>query len=64
MFAAAFTYSMLSGFVLSSASRNKREGRANPPMLDYVGYVLIGMSIAIAIMLSYAAATGMDIKID
>lgn len=64
MFAAAFTYSMLSGFVLSSASRNKREGRRNPPMLDYVGYVLIGISIAIATSLAYAAAMGMTIPLD
>ena len=53
MFAAAFTYSMLSGFVLSSASRNKREGRGNHPMLDHVGYFLIGISIAIAVILAY-----------
>lgn len=64
MFAAAFTYSMISGFVLSSASRNKREGRGNPPMLDYVGYALIGVSIAVMALLSYAAFTGLQVPLD
>lgn len=61
MFAAAFTYSMLSGFVLSSASRNKREGRSNPPMLDHVGHFLIGISIAISMVLAYVAMMDLDL---
>jgi hypothetical protein len=61
MFAAAFTYSLLSGFVLSSASRNKREGRGNHPMVDYVGYLLVGASVAIALCLVYIALSGAEI---
>jgi hypothetical protein len=64
MFAAAFTYSLLSGFVLSSASRNKREGRGNPPMLDYVGYGLVGVSIVISLILAYLALTGEGLPVE
>ena len=63
MFAAVFTYSLLSGFVLSSASRNRREGRDNPPMVDYVGYALVGISIAIAGMLAYLVVTGAELPV-
>lgn len=61
MFAAAFTYSLLSGFVLSSASRNRREGRDNPPMVEYVGYGLIGISIAVVMMLVYVLMSGAEL---
>ena len=64
MFATVFTYSMLSGFVLSSATRNRREGRENPAMVEYVGYVLIGVSIALLVMLAYLALTGVDLPIE
>ena len=63
MFAAAFTYSMLSGFILSCASRNKREGRPNHPMIDYVGFFLIGVSIAIALGLVYLAFSGEELSL-
>lgn len=60
MFAVAFVYSMLSGFVLSSASRNKRAGVPNPAILERFGYGLVGVSVAMALCLAYMAATGID----
>lgn len=52
----ALTYSALLSFVLSSASRNRREGRAHPQMLLYVGYVLLGLTAAGAGLLPVWAA--------
>lgn len=54
--AVVFTYGMLMSFVLSGASRNAKESRPNPPMLQYVGYVLLGTTAAVSvILLGYAA---------
>lgn len=53
---AALTYSALMTFVLSSASRNHREGQAHPQVLLYVGYVLIGLTAAGAGLLPVWAA--------
>ena len=64
MFAAVFTYSMLSGFVLSSASRNKRDGRSNPAMVEYVGYALIGVSVALVLALLYRTAMGIELPVE
>jgi hypothetical protein len=64
MFAAVFTYSMLSGFVLSSASRNRRDGRSNPAMVEYVGYALIGVSVALVLALLYLTAMGMELPVE
>jgi hypothetical protein len=46
-----FTYGLLTSFVLSGAARNRKLQRANPPMLEYCGYVLFGCSAALSAML-------------
>lgn len=48
---AALVYGLLAMFILNSASRNRREGRMHPPMLVYTGYVLCGISLAVAVAL-------------
>ena len=48
---AGLIYGLLLSFVLTSAARNTREGRAHPPILVYVGYVLCGISAGAAVML-------------
>ena len=55
--AIVFTYSMLMSFVLQGASRNARLARPNPPMLQYVGYLLCGLSAGLSIMLLIMAFT-------
>ncbi|MBB5713833.1 hypothetical protein [Sphingomonas aerophila] len=47
-----FTYGLLASFVLSGASRNERMRRPNPPVLDYIAYLLFGMSAAASVLLS------------
>ncbi|MGP7795251.1 hypothetical protein [Sphingomonas sp. CLY1604] len=44
-------------FVLQGASRNARLKRPNPPMLQYVGYVLCGLSAGLSAMLLLMAFT-------
>ena len=56
--AVVFTYGMLMSFVLSGASRNARERRPNPPVLQYVGYVLLGTTAAASAILLFYAAYG------
>ncbi|MDQ1232069.1 MULTISPECIES: hypothetical protein [unclassified Sphingomonas] len=52
-----FTFGMLASFVLSGLGRNKKAKRAHPPMLYYMGLVLMGFSGALGMMLlAYAAA--------
>ena len=46
-----FTYGLLTSVVLSSAARNRKLQRANPPMLEYIGHILFGCSAALAVML-------------
>lgn len=54
---AVFTFGMLASFVLSGLGRNKKAQRANPPILRYMGLVLMGFSGAMGVMLlGYAAA--------
>ena len=54
---AVFTFGMLASFVLSGLGRNKKAQRANPPMLHYLGLVLMGFSGALGVMLlAWAAA--------
>jgi hypothetical protein len=53
---AVFTFGMLASFVLSGLGRNKKAQRANPPILRYMGLVLMGFSGAMGVMLlGYAA---------
>ena len=47
-----FTYGLLASFVLSGSSRNERMRRPNPPVMNYIGYVLFGMSAAASVLLS------------
>ncbi len=55
--AIVFTYGMLTSFVLQGASRNARLKRPNPPMLQYIGYVLCGLSAGLSAMLLLMAFT-------
>jgi hypothetical protein len=57
--AVVFTYGMLMSFVLSGASRNAKERRPNPPVLQYIGYVLLGSTAAASVMLFGYAAWGL-----
>lgn len=54
--AIVFTYGLLTSFVLSGASRNRKLQRANPPMLTYVGYVCFGFSIGLSVLMTLLAA--------
>lgn len=49
---AVFTYGLLASFVLSAASHNQRAQRPNPPIMNYVGYILLGMSAGAAVLLA------------
>ena len=53
---AAFTYTLLASFVLSSADRNCRQARPHQPMLKLVGIVLMTMSLTLAMLLFATAA--------
>lgn len=55
--AIVFTYSMLMSFVLQGATRNARLRRPNPPMLQYVGYLLCGLSAGLSVLLLIMAFT-------
>ena len=48
---AAFSYTLLAGFILSSANRNRRQRRPHPPMLKLFGVVLMAMSFTLAALL-------------
>ena len=47
----AFTYGLLTSFILSGASRNKRLRRPNPPIMDYAAFALCAVSAASAVLL-------------
>ena len=52
-----FAYGMLISIVLSGATRNKKARKANPLMLEYLGYMLCGASLATcALLMGYALA--------
>ncbi|MDH7973309.1 hypothetical protein QH494_14055 [Sphingomonas sp. AR_OL41] len=53
--AIVFTYGLLTSFVLSGASRNRKLQRPNPPILVYVGYVCLGVSIGLALLMMLLA---------
>ncbi|PTD26218.1 hypothetical protein [Sphingomonas fennica] len=48
---AALTYGLLTSFVLSSASRNRKADRPNPRMVQLCGWLLVGVSTGSAIAL-------------
>lgn len=54
--AVVFAYGLLTSFVLSGATRNHKLRRPNPPIMQYVGYVLCGISGGLSVLLlAYAA---------
>jgi len=53
--AMAFAYGLLTSFVLSGASRNRKLQRANPPLLMYVGHACFGCSAALSALLFFHA---------
>ncbi|HEX7858076.1 MAG TPA: hypothetical protein VF503_30710 [Sphingobium sp.] len=59
---AMMLYALLLVFVLTSAARNKREGRAHAPMLVYVGYLLCGISAGAAVGLPLVVSMGVDLS--
>ena len=54
--AAVLVYGMLVSFIFSGASRNAKLQRKNPPMMQYVGYVLCGITAGISVILLAHAA--------
>lgn len=54
-------YGLLLSFVLTSAARNRREGRDHAPMLIYAGYILCGLSAGAAVGLPLVASMGVDL---
>ena len=56
--AVALTFGMLVSFVLTGATRNRKLQRPNPPMLTYVGYVLVGITACVSLMAAGYAAYG------
>ncbi len=60
---AVLIYGFLTSFVLSGASRNRRENRPNPRMMEWVGHVLIGVSIGMALMLLHSVANGIELDL-
>ncbi|MDF2493159.1 hypothetical protein [Sphingomonas sp.] len=50
--AAVFIYGLLVSFIFSGASRNAKLRRPNPPVLNYVGYVLCGITAGASLILS------------
>lgn len=57
---AGLIYGLLLSFVLSSATRNRREGRSHPKMLVYVGYLLCGLSAGAALLLPLWAGLALE----
>lgn len=58
--AVVFTYGFLMSFVFAGASRNAKLRRANPPIVQYVGYLLCGISIGTSVAL-LAHAVGLHL---
>lgn len=63
MGAAVFVYGLLMSFVLSGASMNKKKARPNPRILEYVGYVLCGVSGGVSLLLFASAFSGAPLQI-
>jgi hypothetical protein len=47
-----FTYGLVTSFVLSGASRNRKLQRPNPPMLVHIGHVCLGFSIGLSSLMT------------
>ena len=46
-----FFYGLLLSFIFSGASRNAKLRRPNPPVLQYLGYVLCGLTAGASLAL-------------
>ena len=53
-----FVYALLVSFILTGAARNAKLRRPNPPIMQYTGYVLCGLTGALSAMLFAVAALG------
>ena len=64
---AALTYGLIASFVMASASRNRREQRAHPPLLIGFGWMLMAFSMTVGAGLlaycGYHALTGPPVAI-
>lgn len=49
---AAFTYGLLASFILASIARNKKENRANPPIVTMLGWGMMSMSLTFSLLLA------------
>lgn len=58
---AGMIYGLLTTFVLSSAMWNHRQGRAHPPILVYLGYILCGLSAGAALLLPIWSLLGYEV---
>ena len=58
--AAVFVYGLLVSFIFSGASRNAKLQRPNPPMVTYMGYVLVGITTGVSLLL-FAHAVGLSV---
>jgi len=64
---AALTYGVIVSFVMASTSRNRREARHNPPLLNLFGWTLMTFSATSGVGLlgycGYHALTGATVTI-
>lgn len=60
---AMMVYGLTLMFVLTSAARNRRDGRDHAPVLVYVGYLLCGISAGTAVGLPIVATLGVDLSV-
>jgi hypothetical protein len=64
---AALAYGVIASFVMASASRNRRQARRNPPLLNLFGWGLMAFSGTIGVGLlgycGYHAMTGAPLSI-
>lgn len=44
-------YGVLTGYVLTRATRNRQRRRANSALVEHLGWLLCGVSLAIAVVL-------------
>ncbi|WEK42439.1 MAG: hypothetical protein P0Y64_13710 [Candidatus Sphingomonas colombiensis] len=55
---AVFTYGLLMSFIFAGASRNAKLRRPNPPMIQYTGYIMCGLTGALSVILFAVATLG------
>ena len=58
-----FAYGLLMSFVFSGASYNRRVGRADPAIMTWTGYALVGVTMGISALLLFMAAFDMDLPV-